>query len=453
MKKKLVSIFCIVALLLALVTGCAQKAEPTEKAPAQEAPTQEENVEAQDTPASPSENVTLEVETGIQGTDLDVLREVLADFTAETGIGIELVTPGTDYEPVMKTRMAALDMPDVFTTHGWSVLRYSDFLRPLNDQPWAQNIDPDMMPAITDEDGNFYICPVGMNFSGYCANATVLEEAGVDVYSIITVEDFMDACQKVKDIGKTPIFLGGKDTFLAGFTFGFPNFGYFSSEGCLVPGGAQRMADGTFDYTTEGMPLFNWVLEVITRGFFNEDYLTADTARANQAMANDECAFSLATTLVGIYSYNPDADIAMLPFPAGTDGGMMRMVCGESNGHTYGVYKDSEHVEEGLKLLEFLARPENASRLNVGAGDLPGLTTTPVADDLYQYHAVNEVREKLAGKFETGNNFDRIYQPGGMAPINSDCLFMLLDDPTEETAAEAAEYMQQMYMEKYAAAG
>ena len=39
---------------------------------------------------------------------------------------------------MMKTKMAANDLPDLWTTHGWSVNRYSEYLRPLNDREWAK---------------------------------------------------------------------------------------------------------------------------------------------------------------------------------------------------------------------------------------------------------------------------------------------------------------------------
>lgn len=49
-------------------------------------------------------------------------------FAAKTGYTIDFSAPGDTYEELLKTKMAAKDMPDVFDTHGWSVARYGEFL-------------------------------------------------------------------------------------------------------------------------------------------------------------------------------------------------------------------------------------------------------------------------------------------------------------------------------------
>ena len=56
---------------------------------------------------------------------------------ANPDIKVEFSAPGADYEKLMKIKMAANDMPDVFSTHGWAKVRYGDFLLDLRDQPWA----------------------------------------------------------------------------------------------------------------------------------------------------------------------------------------------------------------------------------------------------------------------------------------------------------------------------
>ena len=41
-----------------------------------------------------------------------------------------MTSQGAEFETLMRTRMASLDLPDMWTTHGWSVERYSEYLRP-----------------------------------------------------------------------------------------------------------------------------------------------------------------------------------------------------------------------------------------------------------------------------------------------------------------------------------
>ena len=93
-----------------------------------------------------------------------------ATFAALTAIAQEYVkqNPGVSidvvalpqYEHAMKTKMAANDLPDVFSTHGWSVARYSEYLTPLNDQPWFSKINPTIKPVITDRAGKVFVLPL-----------------------------------------------------------------------------------------------------------------------------------------------------------------------------------------------------------------------------------------------------------------------------------------------------
>jgi ABC-type glycerol-3-phosphate transport system substrate-binding protein len=78
-------------------------------------------------------DTTLSVSTNIVGNSADVLEKIAKQFEKENpGIKIELSRPGKDYEKVMKIKMAAGDLPDVFSTHGWAVIRYGDFLLDLS---------------------------------------------------------------------------------------------------------------------------------------------------------------------------------------------------------------------------------------------------------------------------------------------------------------------------------
>ena len=99
-----------------------------------------------------SGDVTLELEYGITGEQLNVFKKVVQGFTDETGIGITITQPGNSYENAMKTRMASGDLPDIWVTHGWSVMRYSEYMEPLEDQDWYSQIDESLLPSITDDD-------------------------------------------------------------------------------------------------------------------------------------------------------------------------------------------------------------------------------------------------------------------------------------------------------------
>ncbi|MCG3056477.1 extracellular solute-binding protein, partial [Escherichia coli] len=57
------------------------------------------------------------------------LESVIADFEKENpDIAIEANFPGNGYEDMLRVKMGANDMPDLFDTHGWSQLRYGEYV-------------------------------------------------------------------------------------------------------------------------------------------------------------------------------------------------------------------------------------------------------------------------------------------------------------------------------------
>ena len=81
----------------------------------------------------------------------------------------------------MKARMASNDLPDIFATHGWSVVRYSEYLRPLNDQPWFSEIEPSFLENVQNADGQVFVLPLNMDQGGLLYNKKLLTELGVDI--------------------------------------------------------------------------------------------------------------------------------------------------------------------------------------------------------------------------------------------------------------------------------
>ena len=180
MKKKITVAAAGIAMALAVTACSSTPSEPTGGS------------------AAPAADVTLTFMTNVVGAQADALGEVLNNFTTDTGIKVEYSAPGSEYENLMKTKMAANELPDLFTTHGWSVKRYSDYLAPVNDQPFFSKITDQMKPVISDADGNVYVLPIDADIAGIVYNVDVLKKANVDVDSLRTWDDFTAALEQIK---------------------------------------------------------------------------------------------------------------------------------------------------------------------------------------------------------------------------------------------------------------
>ena len=350
-------------------------------------------------------NVTITFSTNVVGGKAEALQTACEEFEKETGYTVDFQAPGESYEELMKTKMSANELPDVFTTHGWSVARYSDYLEPVNDLEWASDINEQIKPVITDKEGNMYVLPIDMDIAGIICNMTVLEEAGVNPDEIKTWDDFAAACDKIKAAGKTPIHMGGKDNWTIGQYFDWAAPSYFVTDDATSQADALKSGEfGTATWEKVAGMMDEWV----KAGYFNEDVLTADYNSDTQALAQDEAAFCFYgnSGIVDTLNVNPDANLGMIPIPAAVEGDEPSLIAGEDI--AVGVWKDSKVKDEAIELLNYLAKPEVAKAICEAAGNKSGLNGVEAEiGDIGAYY------DKYAD-VETFPYFDREYLPSGM---------------------------------------
>lgn len=185
--KKILALI-LAALMVLTMVACAAKAEPAADAeqttttePAEET-TPEQTAPAEETTEEPAVGGTISVfATSYTDAKLEMFQEIINDFTAETGIQVDLITPGSEGEAQLKTMMASNSLPDVWMTHGWSLLRYSEYLKVVNDQPWFDSIDKDSLAGVmADENGNFYALGMSMSISGLIYNSPANKNQAVN---------------------------------------------------------------------------------------------------------------------------------------------------------------------------------------------------------------------------------------------------------------------------------
>lgn len=384
-------------------------------------------------------DVTITFATNVVGAKAEALEKACRDFEKETGYTVDFQAPGASYEELMKTKMSANELPDVFTTHGWSVARYSDYLMTVNDLPWAADINDQIKPVITDKDGNIFVLPVDMDIAGIVCNMSVLEEAGVNPDEIKTWEDFGAACEKIRAAGKDPIHMGGKDNWTIGqfFDWAAPSY-YVTNE---KDSSAQELKDGTFD-TEKWKELSGMMDSWVKSGYFNQDVLTADYNSDIKALADGSAAFCFYgnSSIVDALGVNADAKIGMMPIPSADAGDEPTLIAGEDV--AVGVWKDSKVSDQAVELLNYLAKPEVTKAIAESAGNKAGLKGVEA-----EIGAVGEYYEKYAD-VETFPYFDREYLPSGMWDVMCATGADILAQK-DNAVDNAAATMEQNFNDKY----
>ena len=454
MKRKLLSV-ALAAILTASLAACggggSESSTPAESA----APASEEAAadtgEAADSGEAAATDIsgsTIEVAVTYTGDQSTVFNELVDAFEAETGVTVNVAEYGQDYENTMKTRMASNELPDVFQTHGWSLLRYKEYLMDLSDQPWMSDYDDSALGVIQDNDGKVYVLMIIELVNGTLANADLLEAAGVDPYCIHTWDAFTEACATIKESGVTPIGSTSNPGLFANYAGTFVTY-----EGEMYEDGAAQL-DGSWDWQSYKDSLIKYTVNWIDSGYFYEDILTLVDSDLTERYATGQSAFILGndpSVLVTCLSLNPEGNYIFLPSFASAEGGAEHVGIGE--GDTFGIWKDTQNEAAAKAFLEYMARPEVAVAINDVTGKLSCLKSSMEIDDSYGLSVFTTMQEQCADcNIFYDNLWDRQYMPSGMWNIFGDASNMLFDDTSEKGQDEVIEYLLENYQDLYAVA-
>jgi len=145
--------------------------------------------------------------------DKEALIDAIALFEDENpDIQIEENYPAGNFESMMRVKMAANDMPDLFDTHGWAKERYGEYVEDLSDMDWVENLDPAMDPILRDDDGKVYAYPLNQAKDGLSYNENILNEYGIEPPT--TFDEFMDALRIIKEKSNgevVPLWIPGSE--------------------------------------------------------------------------------------------------------------------------------------------------------------------------------------------------------------------------------------------------
>ncbi len=339
-------------------------------------------------------------------TDLkfDAFTQICQDFMdLHPNTELEFVSYGKDYESLMKGKMAANDLPDVFATHGWAVKRYAEYLRPLNDLSLVANLSPAIIDTITTSDGDIVTVPLTIQMTGILYNKDVLAKAGwTEVPK--NWDEFKQCCQDIKDIGLTPIYMAGKNPGSMALFMDFvaPSFLTTWEEENYE----QELYDGTFDWMLWDR-VGGLLKDLSDAGYLNKDSNTADTFYIPQKLAYGECGFVFRynENLAEAWEINPDAKLSFMPVPVAFEGDEPVTIIGEQD--SFGIWNETENMELAVAFLEYLASKEVVEYFCNTVGDPSGLKS--------------DLNLGLAKEYtEYGDNyravpfFDREYFPSGI---------------------------------------
>ncbi|MDU5950496.1 MAG: extracellular solute-binding protein, partial [Paenibacillus macerans] len=135
----------------------------------------------------------------------DAFNAYIAEYKkVKPNVTINLEIMQSDYNTVLKSRIAAGSTPDVFqTTAGGDIDTFAEYSADLTDQPLAAAMTDAVRANMTSSDGKLLGLPVKGNLFSLIYNKDLFEQAGITTFPKTTAE-LDDAIAKLEAKGIKP---------------------------------------------------------------------------------------------------------------------------------------------------------------------------------------------------------------------------------------------------------
>jgi multiple sugar transport system substrate-binding protein/raffinose/stachyose/melibiose transport system substrate-binding protein len=335
------------------------------------------------------------------------LREILADFEAETGNTVSFVDVGhEDFKTGILIQLAGSNPPDAH--NNWAGARTAfqvenGMLAPI-DEMWAElgldeQFGAGMIESAVTYDGVKYLLPFGFHIAPVFYSPQLFADNGVEVPA--TWEELKGACETLSAAGVLPIALGNQPAWPAQFYFDYL---------LLRTAGAEYRADlmaGEASYTdpevVRAMELWK---ELFDAGCF-ADGATINSlgmADGHDLLINGEAAMYLHGSWFMGYANDAGAvaevDYDFFEFPV-IDEGVPTAVVGPVDGWVMAA--EGANTEGAMEMLAYLSTPEAQLAWSQVQGNIPTNTTS----DMSQVDNIIKRAAEVAEAAETYNfNYD-----------------------------------------------
>ena len=331
----------------------------------------------------------------------DVEKELIDDFTAETGVIVDLqVNPDDQYQNIIKTKLNTGEAPDIFFWQSGIALKQipEENVFDLSNEPWVPRLK-DWARAGATIDGKLW----GLNIWSVDGWAMLYNTAIFDKYSLTVPKDyagFLEICKTLKSNGINPIYEWPADLWHTPL--------YMNETAAVVnynnPGTYDKLNSGELKFVD--IPEFELCLtqlkELADLGYLGKDYMSGLWSEAINAMGTGKNAMILAYTSFQMevadgYPESGAENWKMFPSPLGFTEGVD--VFGTSAGGVVMlVNANTENLDLVRLWFDFRTRAENLEKFYAGK---PSLGNPSFAEVVIKPSAgLASVTELVNGNFQ-----------------------------------------------------
>lgn len=321
-----------------------------------------------------SDTITLWVQYSQEDAEGQVMTESIKKFneTNEDGLvaKVEYIPrsgSGGGYEDKLNAALTTKSLPDVFTLDGPNNAAYAEsgMLRPLGE--YVSNTD-ELLPSLIEQgtyNGELYSAGYSESGVGIYYNIDLLEEAGIDMNSIPTVDDpwtwneFNEMLEILKDKNDgEPVLNMGFDDHSEWLLYAFSPY-VWSAGGEIVEDG---QAVGVFD-SPESVKAFEFLQQLVKNG-----YSTVSPIDKGFHTGKYPLYMSGSWTMQELDSEYTDINYGIMPYPVSPD---TKKLVSPTGSWAYGMSSSTENPEGAGKLIDFLISEEELYNMSMGNSVLP----------------------------------------------------------------------------------
>jgi len=375
MNKRVLSMILAGVMTCSLLSSCGTKVADTTKddSAATVAPSTTAAASTTTAPEKKARKITVTL-MGDDGKSEAILKS-FKKVEEISGIQAQINTvPADQALNMVRTKIATGNADDIFI-HPWGAFELPvDLLEPL-DGPWASKISEATLPFCQNYKDTTKIIKApfkGQSNFGFIYNKEVLQKAGVKL-PLKNFSELVAACEAIKKIGVTPVYLSNKEGWTAQVLFLSSQTGIFMNNIDLV----DNISTNKMKPTEIPELLKQWEngLALKTKGYINNDYMSATDAMAIQAIAEGKAA--LYCTVDGSYGATalkyPDkiANIGMTNTPLWDDE-KNAMVMTNPSGSFFSVPSNGKNVATAKEFINtFLTEPVMKTYYDLQPGLVP----------------------------------------------------------------------------------
>lgn len=358
----------------------------------------------EDNASKSSDEVTVWVQYSKESAEGQVMAESIKEFNDTNDLGVTAVVEyiprsgsGGGYEDKINAALTTNSLPDVITLDGPNTAAYanSKIIQPLDDYV---KVSEDFLPSIIEQGTyNDELYSIGYSESGvgFFYNKPMLEEAGIKLDSLPTVDDpwtwdeFNTLLETLNTYYEKPVLNMGFDDQSEWLLYAFSPFVWSAGGDITNEDGTEAV--GYFD-SEESVAAFDFIQSLVEKG-----YSTITPVDKGFHTGEYPLYMSGSWTIQELDNEYKDIDYGIMPYPVSPDTNELVSPTGSWG---YGMTSSTEKPEEAGALIEFLTSEQELYDMSMGNAVLPARQS--VADRM-----VKEVGEPMQVLIEQNSKTGR----------------------------------------------